>query len=62
MNPDELGNLGKQTATFLLSFVSGITASADQKTAIAAGIGALVSVCWSIYSHWNMKKVPETTP
>lgn len=62
MNQDEIGNATRQIATAILSFLVGDgMVSGDQAGALAAGAGALVSIIWSIYAHWNMKKVPETT-
>ncbi|MDE2020576.1 MAG: hypothetical protein KGJ13_09595 [Patescibacteria group bacterium] len=68
MNKDELKNL--------LSIISAVVggyltqrglASHEQVTQAASDIStiapAIVSLCgigYSIYSHWNMKKVPET--
>jgi hypothetical protein len=66
MNSDEILNLIKQ----LLTLGSGIAIGARLLTAeqatslindifviIPAMMGA-VSVVWSVYSHWQMKKVP----
>jgi uncharacterized membrane protein YebE (DUF533 family) len=66
MNSDEVLNLVKQ----LLTLGSGIAIGARLLTAeqaaslindifviIPAVMGA-VSVVWSVYSHWQMKKVP----
>ena len=60
MNSDEIGNLVRQGLTLALGSVAGSTMSSNQSVSIAAGAGALASVLWSIYAHWNMKKVPET--
>lgn len=60
MNSDEIGNLVRQGLTLMLSSIAGSTMSSNQSVAIAAGAGALASVLWSVYAHWNMKKVPAT--
>ena len=60
MNSDEIGNLVRQGLTLALGSVAGSTMTSNQSVAIAAGAGALASVLWSVYAHWNMKKVPET--
>ena len=60
MNSEEIGNLVRQGLTLALGSVAGSTMSSNQSVSIAAGAGALASVLWSIYAHWNMKKVPET--
>lgn len=58
MNSDEVGNAVRQVATFVLSSGSAAAyVSNSQGIAIAAGLGALGSVLWSIYAHWGMKKV-----
>ena len=60
MNSDEIGNLVRQGLTLALGSIAGSTMSSNQSVSIAAGAGALASVLWSVYAHWNMKKVPET--
>ena len=60
MNSDEIGNLVRQGLTLALGSVAGSTMTSNQSVSIAAGAGALASVLWSIYAHWNMKKVPVT--
>ena len=60
MNSDEIGNLVRQGLTLALGSVAGSTMSSNQSVSIAAGAGALASVLWSVYAHWNMKKVPVT--
>lgn len=61
MNSDQIGGLVRQVATALLSSGAATAfVSSEQGIAIAAGLGALVSVMWSIVAHWGMKKVPET--
>ena len=59
MNPDEIGNLARQTLTALMATYAGAFMTTNQESAIAAGLVALGSVLWSVYTHWNMKKVPE---
>jgi hypothetical protein len=60
MNSDEVGNGVRQLATLLLSGGSmAAYVSNSQGVAIAAGVGALASVLWSIYAHWGMVKVPS---
>ena len=60
MNGDEIGNAVRQVLTLLLSSASASSfVSGSQAVAIATGAGALASVLWSVYAHWNMKKVPE---
>ncbi len=60
MNSDEIGNLVRQGLTLALGSIAGSTMTTSQSVSIAAGAGALASVLWSVYAHWNMKKVPET--
>jgi hypothetical protein len=61
MNADEIGNIVRQLCTFFLSgSAAAAYVSGSQATAIAGGLAAIASVGWSIYAHWNMKKVPET--
>ena len=61
MNEDEIGSLVRQILTMVLSGASATAfVSSNQAAAIAAGLGALASVLWSVYAHWDKKKVPET--
>ena len=60
MNSDEIGNLVRQGLTLALGSIAGSTMTTSQGVSIAAGAGALASVLWSVYAHWNMKKVPVT--
>ena len=60
MNSDEIGNLVRQGLTLALGSIAGSTMTTSQGVSIAAGAGALASVLWSVYAHWNMKKIPET--
>lgn len=59
MNADELASLVRSVATAVLGSSAGAAyVSGAQATAIATGLGALVSVAWGAYAHWSMKKVP----
>ncbi len=70
MNSDEKLNLLKQMMTMVFGMMTALMpalASSQNFSALetAAGTGApalltLGSIIWSVYSHWNMKKVPET--
>jgi uncharacterized membrane protein YebE (DUF533 family) len=67
MNQDEILNLIKQ----LLTFGSGIAIGARVLTAeqaaslindifvIIPSVMGVVSIVWSVYTHWKMKKVPD---
>ena len=67
MNSQEQLNLLKQ----MLTFFGGIGVSAGYLTVGQAGtltndiivaipaLVSLASIAWSVYAHWNMKKVPE---
>lgn len=69
MNSQEAFNLLKQLATL----ASGILVSRgvidhDQATSLVSDVSVIVpafvglcSIAWSVYAHWNMKKVPETS-
>ena len=60
MNPDEINALVTKIAAMVFTSwgtAAGINGANEQ--ALAAGLGALAAVVWGIYSHWNMKKVPE---
>lgn len=69
MNTDELGNALRQALNivFWLLIVRGVVTK-DQATALMtdfaiigpAAAGA-ATIAWSIYAHWNMKKVPENS-
>jgi hypothetical protein len=69
MNNDQLLNLLKQVLTLFGGIAAGIGAahiSAEQITTISndlvVAVPALVSagsLIWSVYAHWNMKKVPD---
>lgn len=61
MNSDEIGAIVRQ---FLMMALSSSAATAyvtgAQATSIAAGLGALATIAWTIYSNWNQRKVHET--
>ena len=60
MTPDALGSLVRQILTAVLSTTAAASfVSNDQAVAIASGLGTLATVIWSIYAHWNQKKVPS---
>ena len=47
----------------MMTLSSGAVAtyvSGAQATSIAAGLGALATVGWTVYSNWNKRKVHET--
>ena len=60
MNGDEIQAL--VTKLVLGAFSTGFgaaLATQSQETAIATGLGALAAIAYGVYSHWNMRKVPE---
>lgn len=61
MNADEIGAIVRQ---FLMMALSSGAATAyvsgAQAASIAAGLGALATVGWTVYSNWNQRKVHET--
>ena len=60
MNSDSVGSLVRQVLTAILSTTAASAyVSNDQAVAIAAGLGTLASVVWSIAAHWNKVKVPD---
>jgi hypothetical protein len=60
MNSDAVASMVRQVLTLLLSSAAASTyVSGDQAVAIATGAAALVSVLWSVWSHYGMRKVPE---
>ena len=60
MNSDSVGSMVRQILTLLLSSAAASSyVSGDQAVAIASGAAALVSVAWSWYAHYGMRKVPE---
>jgi hypothetical protein len=69
MNNQEILNALKQLGTFAFAFmVARGYLTHDQSTAllndlsvIIPAIGGLCTMGWSIYSHWNMKKVPQNS-
>jgi len=67
MNSQEIMNLVRQLLTFFFSVLAtkGIVTS-DQASALVTNIsviipaiGVICSISWSVYAHWNQKKVPE---
>ena len=61
MNGDEINSLvTKLVLTGMSAWLGTSVATQSQDQAIAAGAGALAAMIWGVYSHWNMKKVPET--
>ncbi len=71
MNNDEKMNALRQALTLFFGLLSGLMpglASSQQYSALTSAIVTAVpalmsigSVIWSIYAHWNMKKVPENS-
>lgn len=68
MNSEEVMNLLRQVLTLTGGLAAGAgyvstsqasTISNDVMVAVPALV-SLGSVLWSVYVHWNMKKVPET--
>lgn len=67
MNNQELLNLVKQCGTFVFAiFVAHGYLTHDQATSLMGdlavvipALGSIGTIGWSVYSHWNMKKVPE---
>jgi hypothetical protein len=67
MNSQETMNLVRQLLTFALAYAAGRgLISADQSSALVSDIvqaipliGGAGSILWSVYAHWNMKKVNE---
>lgn len=70
MNSDEKMNALKQGLTLIFGMLTVFApqlATSQQYSALTTAVMtavpavvAIYSVCWSIYSHWNMKKVAET--
>jgi hypothetical protein len=68
MNSDETMNMVRQFLTLASAFAAGLGwITKDQAASIVTDLGVIVpaaiglgSVAWSIYAHWNMKKVPES--
>ena len=67
MNNQEVMNLIRQLLTLVGGLLAGAgvlnaaqsnTIVSDVMTAVPALI-SLGSVCWSVYAHWNMKKVSQ---
>jgi len=69
MNQDEKLNALKQMLTMIgsLATMAGILTSgqvSELTSAVCIAAPALLtisSVLWSVYSHWNMAKVPENS-
>lgn len=67
MNNQEKLNLLKQILTFASGILvaRGIISDGQASNAISdiavivPALSGLCSIIWSVYSHWNMKKVPE---
>lgn len=60
MNSDSVASMVRQILTLLLSSTAASAyVSGDQAVAIAGGGAALVSVAWSVWSHYGMRKVPS---
>ena len=64
MNADEIKSSITRAAGIVLAWAAGrYHLSADQVGAITSDIGYIGSAAafaYGLYSHWNMKKVPET--
>ncbi len=68
MNSQEAMNLLRQMLTLVGGILTGMgVLNHEQANTIVNDVAVLVpaavslgSVCWSVYVHWNMKKVPET--
>jgi uncharacterized membrane protein YebE (DUF533 family) len=68
MNTEEKLNLLKQALTFASGILvaRGLLTEGQAQSAIndiaviVPALAGLGSIVWSVYSHWNMKKVPET--
>lgn len=59
MNSDSVASMVRQILTLLLSSAAASSyVTGDQAVAIASGAAALVSVAWSFWSHYGMRKVP----
>ena len=60
MNSDSVASMVRQVLTLLLSSsAASAYVSGNQAVAIAGGAAALVSVAWSVWAHWGLKKVPQ---
>lgn len=58
MNQSEVNNL----VTLLVAAVAPILAKYMDAATVSQAVGDLVglaAIVWGVYSHWNMKKVPE---
>lgn len=56
MNSSETNNLITILIAVIAPYAAKIGLGASDLTALAT---ALVPIGWAIYSHWDMKKVPE---
>jgi hypothetical protein len=56
VNQSEVNNLVTLAATALAPYVAKYGIGASDLAALGA---ALIPIAWGIYSHFNMKKVPE---
>ena len=61
MNNDEIQSL---VTKIIISLFSGLAAKygidGNLLATGAAAVGTLAAIGFGVYSHWNMKKVPET--
>jgi C4-dicarboxylate transporter len=56
MNQSEINNLG----TLLVAVLGPVLVKYGvSQNDLAQLIPAVVAIGWGVYSHWNMKKVPE---
>ena len=64
MNASELNNLVTWVVAAIVPIFVRWGMTSDQANSLAVQLGSLVPVAaaglWAVYSHWNMKKVPET--
>ena len=69
MNNQELLNAAKQVGTLIFGvFVARGYLTHNQASTVMTDLGVVIpalgslgTIGWSIYSHWNMVKVPEVT-
>lgn len=69
MNGQETMNLVRQLLTFVFSYATarGVVTSDQAQSlvtnamVIIPALGTIASIGWSVYAHWNMKKVPENS-
>ena len=67
MNSDEIQSAVTKIVISILTWVAARYLPPDLSASltaflptIAAGLGALAAFAFAVYTHWNMKKVPET--